>query len=207
MAIRLAAPGPGLAEVIEVFLAGGGVVRVVHTDVSRGLAARPAFFEVLAVATFEDVDFGVVDLGVVVVIEGAILRAEVLGTTQHIQYQTFRTRTITQPKVRQVDNLQGGGALDAEFAMEDQDRLAQVFATGARIRLVGIRAEQELLEGGRGVDVDSAGDVASVVFVVEPAVDDSVGGDLFVVPSVKDVVQLYKTSQTSINEKPRSTTY
>lgn len=57
------------------------MVGIVHADVGAWLTALTTVFEVLAVAAFEDVDLGVVDLGVVVVVESAVLRAKVLGAT------------------------------------------------------------------------------------------------------------------------------
>lgn len=58
------------------------MVWIVHADVVGRLAAPGTVLEVLAVATFEHVDLGVVDLGVVVVVEGAILGAQVFRTVQ-----------------------------------------------------------------------------------------------------------------------------
>lgn len=58
--------------------------------------------------------------------------------------------------------------------MEDQNRLARALAADAWGRLVDLGAEQELFESCRVVDVDGTRDVTSIVFIVEPAVDDGV---------------------------------
>ena len=58
------------------------VVRVVHAHVARRLAPRARLLEVLAVPALEDVDLRVVDLGVDMVVQRAVLGTKMLSTAE-----------------------------------------------------------------------------------------------------------------------------
>jgi hypothetical protein len=55
--------------------------------------------------------------------------------------------------------------------VEDDDLLADANGGGASGGLFDVSAKEVLLERLRGVDVDRAGNVPAVVFVVKPTVD------------------------------------
>jgi len=61
---------------VQIFLARGGVVGIIHTDIPRGFATRAAFLEVLTIATFEDIYFREVDSWIVVVVNCTIPRTQ-----------------------------------------------------------------------------------------------------------------------------------
>ena len=68
ISVRLGAPKFVLAELIQVLLACRSVVGIIHAHVCTRLAAYSALFEILAVAAFQNVYFGVVDPRVAMVI-------------------------------------------------------------------------------------------------------------------------------------------
>lgn len=78
--IRLGSPELCLAKLIEVFFSRGGVIRIVHTDISRWFTTGTTFPEVLAVSTFENIHLWKVYTRVIVIIHGAILGTQVLCT-------------------------------------------------------------------------------------------------------------------------------
>ena len=62
---------------VQIFLARGSVIGIIHTNIPRGFTARTAFLEVLTISTFKDVHLREVDTWIIVVIDGTILRAQV----------------------------------------------------------------------------------------------------------------------------------
>jgi hypothetical protein len=62
---------------VQIFLARGSVIGIVHTNIPWGFATRSAFLEVLTITTFKDVHLREVDAWIIVVINGTILRAQV----------------------------------------------------------------------------------------------------------------------------------
>jgi len=69
---------------IHVFLARGGVVGIIHTNIPWRFATRATLFEVLTIATFKDVHLREVNTRVVVVVHGTIPRTQVLCAKEDI---------------------------------------------------------------------------------------------------------------------------
>jgi hypothetical protein len=63
---------------VQVFLARGSVIGIVHANIPSRFTTRTAFFEVLTIAAFKDVHLWEVDAWIIVVIESTILRTQVL---------------------------------------------------------------------------------------------------------------------------------
>jgi hypothetical protein len=56
------------------------MVGIVHLDVAvRGITTVAIVFEITGVTAFQDVDFGVIDFGVYMVIHSPVFGAEVFG--------------------------------------------------------------------------------------------------------------------------------
>jgi hypothetical protein len=82
--VRLGSPKLGLAKMVQVFLARGSVIGIVHTNIPRRFTTRTAFLEVLTITTFKDVHLREVDTWIIVVINGTILRAQVFCTETNV---------------------------------------------------------------------------------------------------------------------------
>lgn len=82
--VRLVPSKLGFPKLIQVFAAGESVIGIVHGDVGLGLRVPARGLEVVAVAAFEDVHFGIVDLGIDVVVRRAVFGPEVLCATERI---------------------------------------------------------------------------------------------------------------------------
>lgn len=79
--------------------------------------------------------------------------------------------------------------------MENEDRLPLSLAAGARERLIDTGTEQEVFKRRRSVDVDGTGNVAAVVLVVEPAVDDGITSNMAIIHSIQEIIQLQTNSR------------
>ena len=64
-----------LAELVQVFAARIGIVRIVHRNIRRGLASAAGVLKVLAISAFQDIYLGIMDPGVHMVIQSAIFSA------------------------------------------------------------------------------------------------------------------------------------
>lgn len=183
-----------LAELVQVFLTRLGVVGIVHPHVAARLAAVARVQKVLVVPALEDVDLGVVDLGVDMVVQRAVLGTKMLSTAE---------RAVSGHVIdwkRKASHSQGRRSLNAELTVENKDRLLARVAASGRARLGRPEAEKEVLDARGGVDVDSSGDVPAVVLVVEAAVDYVVSGQSGVVFTVKKIVQLRRGNEGPIND-------
>jgi len=69
---------------VHVFLPRGRVVGIIHTNIPWWFATRAALFEVLTIATFQNVHLREVNARVVVVVHGTIPRAQVLCAKEDI---------------------------------------------------------------------------------------------------------------------------
>jgi hypothetical protein len=75
-------------------------------------------------------------------------------------------------------NVQGGRAFGTEFAVEDEDMLWSTFPAHTGSRLVCSRTKKVLLHLRRCINVDCSRDMATVIFIIESAVDNLVRRDL-----------------------------
>jgi len=96
--------------------------------------------------------------------------------------------------VRRVESsemsVQGWRAFGTELAVEDEDVLWTTFPTHAWNRLLGSITEEVLLQLRRCIDVDRSGDMATVVFIIESAIDNLVRRNLLLESSVQKVIKL-----------------
>ena len=168
LAVSVRAGTVPAAEVVELAGASTLVGRVVHAHVSTGLTVSGESVVVPRITTLENVNLGVVNLGVDVSVKRAILRAEVLG--------------------------EGRRPLDTELAMENDNMfpssvLANPIPTATRLGR-GAFLQEGSLDSLVRVEVDRARDVPAVMLVVEAAVDDRVrcnGGGVVSVDEVLDL--------------------
>ena len=79
---------------------------------------------------------------------------------------------------RGIDNSETGvqsrRAFGTELAVEDEDMLWTTFPTHAWNRLVGSDTKEVLLELRRCVDVDRSRNMATMIFIIESAIDNLV---------------------------------
>lgn len=69
--------------------------------------------------------------------------------------------------------------------MEDQNSLFRAITTDRRLGLCQTRTEQKLFQRSRRVDIDSARDMSTIIFIVETAVDNMERHNLVVVFTVQ----------------------
>lgn len=88
-------------------------------------------------------------------------------------------------------SVQGWRAFGTELAVEDEDVLRTTFPTHAWNRLLGSITEEVLLQLRRRINVDRSGDMATMVFIIESAIDDLVRRNLLLESSVQKVIKLH----------------
>jgi hypothetical protein len=71
-------------------------------------------------------------------------------------------------------SLQGRGAFRAKFAMENENGLPGSFSADGWFRFERVGAQEKFFNSSSGIDVEGTGDVPTVVFVIEPTVDNMV---------------------------------
>ena len=91
---------------------------------------------------------------------------------------TRRAVRTNQDHEGEKKHLQGWSPLGTKFAMEDEHGFLGRVAADAWLRFV--LTKEEFLDGLSSVDVNCPRNVASVIFVVETAVDDEVLLDMTV---------------------------
>ncbi len=74
--------------------------------------------------------------------------------------------------------------------MENEDGFSRPITAGGWSGFGQAWAQQEFLDGRGGIDIHSALNVATIIFIVESTVDDVIVGDLVVEFAVEDAVQL-----------------
>ena len=69
------------------------MVGIVHLDVAvRWIAAMTIVLEITGVTAFQDINFGVVNFGVYVVVHSSVFGAQVLGTRWVLEREVFGKR-------------------------------------------------------------------------------------------------------------------
>ena len=91
---------------------------------------------------------------------------------------------------------QGRGSLDAELAVEDKDRLPSLIPAYARSRFGQAGSQEQFFYRSRSIDIDSARDMSTIIFIIEPAVYHMEVGDKVVILAIHESIQL---QQNSIN--------
>lgn len=119
------------------------------------------------------------DLGVDVVVQRTVLGTQVFRAIGKIVSE------YSADNQHPRENIQCRSSLGTELAMEDKNTLLMRITAGRGFGFGNTRAEQEVLDSSRCVDVDGAGNVATVIFVVEPAVDDLEGCNLRIVDTIQ----------------------
>ena len=86
--------------------------------------------------------------------------------------------------------LQSRRPLQTELAVEHKDSLLGAVATDARVWFHDARAEEVFLQRGRVVDVDGAGNMAPIVLVIKPAINNLERRNFRAVRAIQELVQL-----------------
>ncbi len=100
---------------------------------------------------------------------------------------------------RRIGHLQCRSSLNAELTVEHKDRLLTRVATRRRRGFVRRHAQEELLDTLGCVDVDGAWNMAAVVLIVEPAVNDVIILQLRVIDTIQQAVELNGMGASAYN--------
>lgn len=90
---------------------------------------------------------------------------------------------------------QGRSSLGTEFTVEDENGFRSGIATSGWLRLQGILPKQKLLDRSGGIHIESTGDMAPIVLVVESAIDDVISRERIVEDAIQKIVDLETVSE------------
>lgn len=191
VSVRLGTSELAFTELVQVLLAGDSVSRVVHAHVRTRITSCCRLLVVATVSSLQNVDLGIVDSGIHMVVQGAIFSAEMLRAV------LFGQRYSGKTDMRLGEDLQGRCSLRAEFAVQNEHVLLTTIAADGRPWFPHALPKEELFHTGDCVDIDSAGDVAPVILVIETTVDDVVRRNLRVVLAIEEIIQLQEQRKSS----------